>query len=45
MNLSILRSMDEGVSKLLEEMKEHLAECNEYVMRFFDAVDADPERA
>jgi len=42
-NLNILRSTDPTVSKILDEMKEKLAECNEWVMRFFDMVDADPE--
>lgn len=43
MNLNIMRSTDSGVSKTLEEMKEKLAECNEYVMRFFDKVGAHLE--
>ena len=45
MNLNILRSTDLAISKTLEEMKEKLAECNEWVMRFFDQVGADPEAA
>jgi len=45
MNLNILQHPDEKVRTTLREMKDKLAEANEYVMRFFDMVDADPERA
>lgn len=44
MNLSIIQSTNEDVSNILDEMKMKLAECNEHVMKFFDAVDADPEK-
>jgi len=43
MNLNIIRSTDSRVSRTLEEMKEKLAECNEYVMRFFNMVGAEPK--
>lgn len=42
LNLSILRSTDPEVTMVLDEMKDKLAECNEWVMRFFDLVDATP---
>lgn len=43
MNLNILRSTDAAVQLTLDEMKSKLAECNEWVMRFFDQVGAEPE--
>ena len=43
LNLSIIRSSDPNVETVLDEMKFKLAECNEWVMRFFDMVDATPE--
>ena len=45
MNLSILNSSDAAVSEQLALMKGALAECNGYIMRFFDMIDADPEAA
>lgn len=44
LNLNILRSTNPDVHSTLHDMKEKLAECNEWVMRFFDMVDADPEK-
>jgi len=43
MNLNILRSTDPSVQKTLDDMKMKLAETNELVMTFFDAVGAEPE--
>ena len=43
MNLNMMRSTDSGVQTTLDEMKDRLAECNEYVMRFFDKIGAEPE--
>ena len=43
LNLCILRSSEPDVEKVLDEMKTKLAECNEWVMKFFDMVDATPE--
>lgn len=43
MNLNIIQSTDPAVTKALDEMKMKLAEANEWVMRFFDMVGAEPE--
>ena len=43
MNLNLTLSTNPAVSKTLDEMKDKLAECNEWVMRFFDMVGANPE--
>ncbi len=42
LNLNMMRSTNSGVQTTLDEMKDRLAECNEYVMRFFDKVGAEP---
>ncbi len=42
LNLNILQSTDLDVSSTLSGMKDKLAECNEWVMQFFNMVDADP---
>lgn len=42
-NLNVLRSSDPGLERILRDMKDKLAEVNEHLMRFFDAVGADPE--
>lgn len=44
-NLNVLRSFDPDVQEQLDEMKMKLAECNELLMKFFDMVNADPEKA
>ena len=44
-NLMILRSTDPEVSDSLDLMKHPLAQANEKVMAFFNAVGADPEAA
>ncbi len=43
LNLKILRSSDPEVENCLGIMKLKLAVCNEWVMKFFDMVDATPE--
>lgn len=43
MNLNILQSTDTRVSATLSEMKDKLAEANEYVMRFFDLIEVELE--
>ena len=45
LNLSIMQSTNTEVTNTLSQMKIKLAECNEVVMRFFDLVEADPEKA
>ena len=44
-NLMIMRSTDPEVSDSLDLMNHPLAQANEKVMAFFDAVGADPEDA
>jgi len=43
MNLNMMLSTDQAVLYTLNEMKDKLAEANEYVMRFFDKIGAEPE--
>lgn len=43
LNLQIMRSSDGNVQDCLHIMKLKLATCNEWVMKFFDMVDATPE--
>jgi len=43
MNLNMMLSTDPAVSQTLKDMKSKLAEANEWVMRFFDLVGAEPE--
>ena len=45
MNLMILKSANPDMNQCLSEMKDRLAEANEYMMSFFDDVGADPEKA
>ena len=43
LNLTSLRSSDPEVENCLDIMRLKLAECNEWVMRFFDMVGATPK--
>lgn len=43
MNLNMMLSTDPRVTKVLDEMKDKLAEANEYVMRFFDLIGVELE--
>lgn len=42
-NMSILRSTDPNVQKIMDKIKERLAELNEELMDFFDFMGAEPE--
>ena len=43
LNLQVLRSSDPELQNCLDIMKLKLAVANEWVMKFFDMVDATPE--
>ena len=45
MNLMIIRSRVSSEQKHIDEMRDKLAEMNEYMMGFFDAIGANPEEA
>ncbi len=42
-NLNMMLSTDPRVTEVLDEMKDKLAETNEYVMRFFDLIGVELE--
>lgn len=43
MNLMVLKSTNPDMQQCIDEMRDRLGECNEYMMSFFDDVGADPE--
>jgi len=43
MNFMILKSHNPDMQQCINEMRDRLAEANEYMMSFFDDVGAEPE--
>lgn len=44
MNFMILKSNNPDMQQCIDEMRDRLAEANEYLMSFFDDVGAVPEK-